>query len=504
MGAIGDSSSLGQVVPGSRASWSVRAFAVSAVFFGLLLFNLCLPEPQGPADNGDFSRTFSDFSAGPRGYAYYPPPGDPTYGERFFRYYHRFWRTSEPAPGHAHRSSSRLLFFPGRLLAGATGRDFDLAANAGVLALLLAAIAGATLRKLRGAAFVSLALLLVVMADAGISAYSNSFYQEAGAFFFGVALVCVLLLAWRRPGPWELAAVLSIGFLLSTAKIAYGPSVFLVLAVILLAALFRLPPGRVRMLRVAVVAGALVFACTLGPYLLRVEEHGRYYAFNAVFDAMLPEIDPSERPGFLRRIGLSPELATLSGRSGFELGGRLEDLPVFPLLGARLHARAVTELAVRHPRAFQRLLVRGGGEAGRYELPYLGYRTRSFSHERQGLGGVRLWTSLRARWLGGWTAYAVGSALCLLLFLMPRGRDPGGWLTFFRLGCLAFLVASLGQVVIAVLGEGPVERTKHLYFANFLFDVHFLLGLCGVGAAAAGRLGGAQSGDFSSASATKG
>jgi hypothetical protein len=479
---------------------SIRALAVSALFLVLLLFNLCLPRPQGPADNGDFPRNFSDFSDGPRGYAYFPAPDDPTYAERFFRHYHRFWRIGEPAPGHAQRSSSRLLFLPGRLLARVTGNDFDLAANTAFLAVLLAAVAWATLRKLRGPAFVSLAVLLLAVTDAGISAYSNSFYQEAGAFFFGVLFLCALFLAWRRPEPAALAAALSTGFLLATVKRAYAPSVFLVLAMILFAALSRVPRGRTRALRIVVVAVFLAVGLPAASRLLRVEQYGRYNSFNAVFDGLLPEIDPAERAGLLRQVGLSPGLAALSGRSAFEIGVALESLPVYPQLGPRLHARALSAFASRHPAAFLRFLRRGVGEAGLYELADLGYRARSFSPARQGLGGVRLWSSLRAKVLGGSAAYVLGGALCLLLFLLPRGADPGGWRTFFRLGCAAFLLASLLQAGVAVLGDGPVERAKHLYLANVLFDVHFLLGLCGLGAAVAGHPRAAQPDRGSSAS----
>jgi hypothetical protein len=479
---------------------SIRALAVATLFFVLFLINLCLLGPQGPADNGDFPRNFSDFSDGPRGYAYFPPPDDPTYGERFFRYYHRFWRVADPAPGHAQRSSSRLLFLPGRLLAGATARDFDLAANAVFLALVLAAVAWATLRNLRGAAFVSLAVLLLAMTDAGISAYSNSFYQEAGTFFFGVVFVCALFLAWQRPEAGELALALSSGFLLATVKRAYAPAVFLVLAVVLVATVARLPRGRARTLRMTLLAGMLAVGLPAASRLVRVEQYGRYNSFNAVFDAMLPEIDPPERAGFLRRVGISPALAALSGRSAFELGVPLESHPAYRELGARLHARALRTLASRHPAAFLRLLRRGFAEAGLYELPDLGYRARSFSPERQGLGGVRLWSRLRARVLGGSASYVLGIALCLLLWLLPRGADPGGWRNFFRLGCAAFLLASLVQAAVAIVGDGPVERAKHLYFANLLFDVHFLIGLCGLGLTVAGRRRGAQPERASSAS----
>jgi hypothetical protein len=163
---------------------------------------------------------------------------------------------------------------------------------------------------------------------------------------------------------------------------------------------------------------------------------------------------------------------------------------VYPLLGGSLRARSVVRLVLRHPRTFLRLLAEGGAAAGEYEISFLGYREKSYSVERQGLGGLRLWTSFRSRVLSGWRAYGLGAVILVLLFLDRRARisDPGHWRTFFWLGSLGFFLASLSQIVVAVLGEGPVELVKLLYFANLLFDVHLLLGLGGLALAIRERL----------------
>jgi hypothetical protein len=62
---------------------------MSAIFVGVLTFNLCFPTPRGPADNGDFFRVFAAFSSGPVGFTSPPAPGDPSYDARFFRHFLR-------------------------------------------------------------------------------------------------------------------------------------------------------------------------------------------------------------------------------------------------------------------------------------------------------------------------------------------------------------------------------------------------------------------------------
>lgn len=463
---------------------SLPALPVAAVFLVLLLFNLCVPEARGPADNGDFARNFSDFSSGPRGLPYFPAADDPKYPDRFFRYYHRFWSMESP-PGGARRSSSRLLLLPERIRAGLSGgRDYDLAANAAAVAVLVAAALGATLYRLRDpVAFASLGMMALVLVDAAIAGYVNSFYQEAGAWVFTLLLVSALYLFRESPRAGPLAAVLLAAALVIFAKVPYGVSIVIAVGFVVAGVCARLPKIPFRRRAIAATAGILLVSVGASARFLSPGDIDRYYAFNAIFDGMLPALPGPSRAPFLASLGLPPALSSLSGRSGFELGRDLHDTEVYPLLGRRLHLRALVRLATQHPTVLLRLFTDAGATSGTYEVPYLGYRSRAFSTERQPPGGLVLWSNLRSRVLRGWIAYAAAFLLVGSLFLVRRRvsqPDREGWGSFFRLGSTGFLIASLVQVAVAGLGDGPHELTKHLYFANLLFDVGFLLALSGV------------------------
>ena len=118
-----------------RVLWPATA---SFLFLVTVSLNLLIPTAAGPADNGDFNRIFSSFSTGPVGLDYWPPSeNQAAYQERFYNHYHRFWRFGTEYKRFAQPSTSRLFFWPGRVLRSRTD-VFDLAWNAGLLTFLAA------------------------------------------------------------------------------------------------------------------------------------------------------------------------------------------------------------------------------------------------------------------------------------------------------------------------------------------------------------------------------
>jgi hypothetical protein len=149
----------------------------------IVSFNILYPSPSGPPDNGDFSRIFASFSSGPLGHAFWPSPeNQEAYQKRFYNFYHRFWRHDQGKEGFAQLSTSHLFFWPGRFL-NLTPGTFDLAWNGFLLTLSVGLALYLSISSVgRVFALFSLGVFAFICADADVSGYLNSFYQESGTF----------------------------------------------------------------------------------------------------------------------------------------------------------------------------------------------------------------------------------------------------------------------------------------------------------------------------------
>jgi len=449
----------------------------SAVVGGLLIVALCFPNAQGPADNGDFARVFTVFCSAPRDLPYFPDPQDPNYSKRFFNFYHRYWAIGNEHRGAVQRSSSLVLFLPGLLGSRiCRAQYYDLAFNALLLVLAISGVTFLVVRRLSDVfARVSAAILLLVMTDAGCSAYLNSFYQEAGIFFF--FLLCLLsLFLWSecRSGG-RVMCVTILALLLMLAKKGTAPSVAALLLPVLGLSAFSHWEGR-RARRASAGAFALVLIGGLAaPFIFKNPGYEKIYCYNFVFSAALPELKPSQRDGYLHLLGIDQRLAAYSGKTAWEAGNTFQDGVLNPVLGQKLHARAASTLILRYPYAAFRLVAGAARLGGAYPLDELGYKSFQFSPDRQPLGSVQAWSLFRLRVLRGLWAYGVGCLVAFVVTVLALKTNPGPKLLAGGLVVGSFL-ASLLQVSIAVFGDGQNELAKHLYFANLTLDTSLALG----------------------------
>ena len=178
---IGDGRTCGNIF--SSGFNNFCSLLIASFFVLIVSFNILYPSPSGPPDNGDFSRIFASFSSGPLEFDFWPPrENQDVYQKRFYNYYHRFWRHDEGKKGFVHLSSSRLFFWPGRLL-NLTPGVFDLAWNGFLLTLSVELALYLSIRSFgRVFALFSLGVFAFICADADVSGYLNSFYQESGTF----------------------------------------------------------------------------------------------------------------------------------------------------------------------------------------------------------------------------------------------------------------------------------------------------------------------------------
>ena len=464
--------------PRSRRINSWAAAGVSACFAIGLIVNMCYPTPAGPADNGDFYRIFASFSSGPF--------GDLSEDQRYDSYYLRYWKLDAGIEG-VNPSVSRACFVPAQLVRIGQPRGlFDLSLNAAFLCLLLAIALFISLRSLSSwTPFLSLSVIALVLADADVSSYLNSFYQESGAYFLSLLLVFALHVMWDRGGLMVVAAVVSLAILLSGTKMAYTYSVpFLVIPV----TFGFIWSGRVGAHRLAkmLACGAVLIVGTYvaGRFVIGAPTEGNSYHF--LFRGALLKLAPDDRPRFLELLDIKPEFAALTGRGVFEPNNRFDDPELQRSLGAGLIVRGTVQLATHYPRAFLDLLGSSFAVAGKY--PKLSYRELvtypnkldRAPKRRTPRFSWRGWSRFRNRSFHGLGTYVLGGVLCLLLVVLMRWTGDRDWLLFYGLAALGFYAGSLVQVPISVLGNGFEGIVKHHYFANLLFDIHFFLALTGL------------------------
>jgi hypothetical protein len=453
---------------------SCLPLCTTAVFFAVLVINLCFPTPLGPADSGDEIRNYAFFSTGPQGLASWEAEGSPLRKYRFFNYYLRFWRIGRGSEAvFARPSSTRFLFSPALYLRLNTPPGlYDLTLNTFYLVFLLSVGMYCFLRfRSPPGTFFSSIFILLVLTDSGVAAFMNSLYQEAGTYFFLVPFLFALCALQRRKRIPELTAVVVFGFLWMATKQAYIPSLGLILGFLLFRWAGRRSSLRLRLLRSILV---LVLVCAGGWGIsswMNVADNSPLYCYNVVFTRILPALPEGERPSFLKSIGAPAEFAAASGTFVFVLGNSLQDPKLRPLLTGRLQVRAILQLFQRHPLAGLRLIYGVGHLVGNYEFSLLGYRESKYSSEKQGVGSVSLWTKFRKYYFHGWFSSGICFLLCLGLFLLKPLENDGGWFTFYRWGSLAFLLGSLSQIPIVTFGDGNPMPTKQLYLANLLQDV---------------------------------
>jgi hypothetical protein len=448
------------------------ALLISGFFTGIMLFNLFYPFPSGPPDNGDFNRIFSSFSSGPVGFDFWPPrENEDVYQKRFYNFYHRFWRHDEGKIGFVHLTASRFFFWPGRMF-NLTPGIFDLAYNAFLLTVLVGVVFYLSVRCLKGTpAVLSLGVIAFLFADANISGYLNSFYEEAGSFLSLFFLICVLHVFWARRNVLSLATVFILSLILAGTKISYTPSV-LPAVLPLLAGVMVCSTKNSGFRRYSLIAIGLLF---LGSVLIlkflsvTPGNERRANCYHFLFTGAIPALSPDAGRNYLLKVGLDPALVRLAGKNAYQYDSEFDIEPLRSSLTSQRHLTAVFQLGIHYPEALVKMIHSGFSWAGLY--PRLQYPSLSDSLGVTSRFRWCFWSNFHGHFLGG--IYYYGAVLCLILALgiMVWKRKDSGWPLFYLLCAGGFFPASLFQVLIAIVGNGPADIVKHLYLANLLLDV---------------------------------
>jgi hypothetical protein len=437
--------------------------------------------PTGPPDNGDFNRIFSSFSSGPLGFDFWPAiENQKVYQQRFDNFYHRFWRHDEGKKEFAHFSSSSFFFWPGRCL-NLTPGIFDLAWNTFFLILLGGGVLYLCLEKIHESmAIFSMGALALLFADVNIAGYLNSFYQESGTFLSFLLWVWFLHFFFIHPSILSLGVICVLSLILAGTKAVFIPSVLWALFSLLTGiSLVSRANGRWR--RYTIIAAGLILLAAIVLVQAMVVTPGNERQANCyhfIFAAALPQLPPNEGKDYLRKLGLDPSLISLSGKEAYAADSQLKR--IYETLTTRLHFNAVKQLAFYHPGALFQLIRFSFSQAGFY--PRLNYPSLGEGQDPKFSFRWDLWSRLHFRFLHGASYFAIVLLFIAILGVLVWIRRDSGWPFFYLLLAGSFFPASILQILISILGNGPFDIFKHHYFGNLLLDGGFISALCGLAA----------------------
>jgi len=266
--------------------------------------------------------------------------------------------------------------------------------------------------------------------------------------------------------------------MLAGTKVPFTPSVLLAVLPLLAGAALLIPrnfPGR----RYVVPSVVFLFlASVLLTRILSPTPGGERQAncFHFVFSGALSFLSPDAGKDYLHKLGLDPGLTSLAGKNAYEADSLSST--VWPALTPRFHVKSAARLAFDYPSIFFKMIGFSFSKAGLY--PRLQYPSLSDPHRVKFRFKWRFWSRLHHRFLHGTAYYGVVLFLTCLLGILIWRRKDSGWPLFYFLGAAGFFPASLLQVIISVVGNGPIDIVKHQYFANLLLDAAFVFVCCGL------------------------
>ena len=494
------------VPPLSRPAARFRVHAVigasvPALIVGYFVAAMAWQFHTGLADNGDFTRSIKIFSPGPVGIRpNFPPVGSDLWNRRFYRCWLPRWtlRRQPEKP----ITSALALWLPGIALGELLrpGAEISLPLVSIVPRLLLLGELILLLRWARrqsGGRVLAVtmglpAVLLLTTTDHAV--YLNSFYQETAVLVFVLPLFFSLVRLKRQPTPPRLAVTAGCLTLLTTTRESaiYWP--LLALPFVLYCWVSN-EPARWRGHAGRMAAAGCAAACAL-TFAAHAFTHFKEDGVNPYHSLFYGALTFSQRPAeHLQRLGLADGLDCI-GVSAYQKRG----VSYFDAHRDRMTFLNTINTVAHEPAILFRMGDHVLARMQDLSLEYLGKYAaddpRSLLYPpapdiRTG-AEERLWNSREeTTLLNAWAtlkyhAFPTGRALALTLavFVAWFGwslRHASAVVQDLALTGLLASVATIADMVVAVLGDGRYELIKHLYFANLLFDLAAIAFVNGVG-----------------------
>lgn len=447
-----------------------------------LVVSLLLQVNNGLADNGDFSRIMTHFTSAPLGFESNWPETGELWNRRFFYYWLPYWKLDFPLGlrfwQNNFNSSVIWLWTPGVLLNWLIYSHSVLWLPAIALfpKLLLILFLILVFRwidtsqlKPRSSLVMSLTLgapLVLLFTNQDYLAYLNSFYSETAQMIYLLAFLAALIYTRRRLSPWRDVLCLLILFLLATSKASSLYWTFLGLWFIFpLKELFTRPFHYLaRYALLAIGLASLAYAFTRPPTWV-IQQN----AYNSLFNGILVF---SKNPSVhLERL----QVAQAQQCIGYPVVHRYgAECLQNPELAEAMNFSNVARVVLAEPLALTRMAAHAMDgmqithlPLGQHAYPVNDLYPDEGTQSRTDL--ANLWSTFKQKFFPRGLVLVVFLALYLVFFSLNLSRN-GLRQELALVGLLVSLAAGLDLLVV-ILGDGRTEMLKHLFFANYTFDL---------------------------------
>lgn len=319
------------------------------------------------------------------------------------------------------------------------------------------------------------AMLVLVFADSGYTAYFNSLFGEPVSMIFLllIAAFAIAISLKEKPSLWLLIGFYAAGIFVVGAKVQNAP-VGLILLLLSLR-MWRLNTDRAW--RGTVVAGSLLLVASSIIIYLSIDKNIKVInQYQTVFYGILKDSPTPEED--LEELGLNPEWAVLAGTNYF-----VPDLPIdikSPEFESELrdnisHSK-IAMFYLKHPLRYWEKLQITAQNAFTIKPSYMGNYEQAEGKSPGALShAYTLWSKFKVHVLPKSMLFIlVFYAAFFLVWISGYLENKSNSKRIYLEVLLGIALIGIIQFIVPVIGDGEADLEKHLFLFNVCFDIMFV------------------------------
>ncbi len=461
------------------------------ILVGLILVSFYFQHNYGIADNGDFIRSMGMFSSEATGKNIDTSvwPAIDAKNVRYYSYWLPYWQFEWGGAGGTSFTSTQLLWLPGAILNYFLYSKTILLMPAIslfpklllILAFLLFFKWAESYQEYKTLLFFCLGIPLAFMlSNSAYIAYLNSFFQEAGSFVYILIHLITLIAFYRKPNFAHFIVCIISLFLLSTVRQAniYWPFITIPTLVYLLRVKTRIKLGYIFLLGCTLLFG-IAFISFINARVQYNTWQSTYKVnqYNSIFLGVLRF---SKEPiTHLKRLNMGNAANCVEISPYSEPG-----LVCFDTYQDQLSFLKVLNVIIYEPKILLREVRFAASEMQDITIEYLGKYSiydpmavprvvESVNHRylsQSEMTFFNTWANLKYIFFPRKYFLLLYLVISFIFFLYNLWRGSVLFQELSLIGLVA-TIATFIDMTVAILAGGVIEVIKHLFSANFLFDI---------------------------------